>query len=556
MPANMSNRDEGLVEDVMRDFKELSGNRQTWETHWDEIAELIWPNMRNSFRPGLDFETPGEKKTLRQYDAGPQIALTQFGAILDSLLTPRNQQWHRLTATNEDLNKDQQVKEWFSKSSRALFKFRYASTANFTSQNQMFYQMLGGFGTGIMFIDELQEDIGLRYKAAPIGQCYIRENHQGIVDTVLRYFPLKARNAVRKWGEDRLPQSIVEKSRKNPDHVFWFIHRVTPRTDYDRQKIDSKNKPFESVYVSVAEKYLISEGGFDTFPYAVSRYEQAPNEVFGRSPAMLALPAVNTLMEQKKALLKQGHRAVDPVLLAHDDGVLNGVNLRPGAVNYGGIGPNGERLIDVLPTGDVQMGKDLMDDERQIINSAFLVHLFQILTETPRMTATEVLERTREKGILLAPTVGRQQSEYLGPLIDRELDILIRLGQIPEIPPALIEARGEYEVVYDSPLSRIMRAEEASGFLRAIEGVLPVIQTTGDVTPLDNYNFDVITRELADIQGVPPEWMNAPEVVQAVRQQRAEAAEREQQANEAPGAAALINAASKAKEKGVEVDLG
>lgn len=46
--------------------------------------------------------------------------------------------------------------------------------------------------------------------------------------------------------------------------------------------------------------------------------------------------------------------------------------------------------------------------------TTLLVTLFQILTETPQMTAAEVVERTNEKGILLAPTVGRQQSEYLG----------------------------------------------------------------------------------------------------------------------------------------------
>ena len=44
------------------------------------------------------------------------------------------------------------------------------------------------------------------------------------------------------------------------------------------------------------------------------------------------------------------------------------------------------------------------------------------------MTATEVLERAREKGALLAPTMGRQQSEALGPMIEREIDILVECG--------------------------------------------------------------------------------------------------------------------------------
>src|SRR4029077_1707786 len=105
----------------------------------------------------------------------------------------------------------------------------------------------------------------------------------------------------------------------------------------------------------------------------------------------------------------------------------------------------------------------MMAEERTLIGDAFLVTLFQILTETPQMTATEVIERTNEKGILLAPTVGRQQSEYLGPMIERELDVLGAQGLLPPMPPRLKEAKGEYQVVYTSPFSRAMRAQEAAG---------------------------------------------------------------------------------------------
>ena len=78
------------------------------------------------------------------------------------------------------------------------------------------------------------------------------------------------------------------------------------------------------------------------------------------------------------------------------------------------------------------------------------------------MTATEVIERTTEKGILLAPTVGRQQSEYLGPLIERELDLLAQMRLLDPMPPQLRErAPRIYETVYTSPLSRAARAQEA-----------------------------------------------------------------------------------------------
>ena len=40
---------------------------------------------------------------------------------------------------------------------------------------------------------------------------------------------------------------------------------------------------------------MLDEGGYRTFPYAISRYVTAPGETYGRSPAMLALPSIKTL---------------------------------------------------------------------------------------------------------------------------------------------------------------------------------------------------------------------------------------------------------------------
>ncbi|MDN8888877.1 portal protein, partial [Staphylococcus aureus] len=80
-------------------------------------------------------------------------------------------------------------------------------------------------------------------------------------------------------------------------------------------------------------------------------------EIYGRSPAMNVLPAIQTLNEEKKILIKQGHRVVDPVLLAHDDGVMDGFSLKPGALNYGGVNAQGQKLVHTLDTGNVAVGK-------------------------------------------------------------------------------------------------------------------------------------------------------------------------------------------------------
>lgn len=545
---------EDLAKSVIRDFQARESCRGIWESYWDDIAELVEPNMRDNFRAN-DYVTPGDIKTDRQIDSTPTIALTRFAAIMDSLLTPRNQTWHRLTATDPALMKSHAVQEYFEKSTRLLFQYRYAPEANFSSNNQLVYRGLGAFGTSAMFIDNLARGRGVRYKACHVGQMYPKENHQGIIDDIIRREKLTAEQlvGVEKWV-DNLPKAVLEAASDagKRSTKFLVLHRVRPRKDHDPEALDERAMPFESIYVLKEYPTVLEEGGYISFPYAPTRYEQAPNEVFGRSPAMQALPAIKSLMVQKRVLLEQGHRSVNPVLLTHDDGSIQNVRLRPGNVVPGSMNADGRPLVGVLPTGDHSIGKDLMEDERQAIAAAFLTELFQILVDTPRMTATEVIERTREKGILLAPTVGRQQSEYLGPMIQREVDLLARQNILPPMPPELIEAEGEFDTIYDSPLSRIARSEEVAGFNATMQILLPALNA-GKIEVLDNFNFDEITRGISHLEAVPASWMMAEQNVQQIREARAQQQQAQQQAQLAPDA---LKAAAAAKKAGVtEEDL-
>lgn len=546
MIANATSPSNSAADAIIRDYEMLKGNRGTWESHWQEIAERVMPSHTRSFQDRNLSVTQGDKRNEFIFDSTAATALSRFGAILDSLLTPRNQTWHRLLASNPELMKRRNVTLWYEEVNRILFKYRYAPKANFASQNQQNYKALGAFGTGCVFVDELHGEPGLRYRAIHLAEIFISENHQGIVDKAIRHFKLTARQAVQKWPET-LPASIKKAAETEPDKEFWFLHCVQPREAYNPERLDYQGMPFASHYVSLEEKKVVEEGGYNTFPYAISRYEQAPGEFYGRSPAMDVLPAIKTLNEQKKTVLKQGQRTVDPILLIHDDGVMGTFDLRPGAQNFGGMSADGRPLVSTLPIGNIAIGKELMDDERFIINDAFLVRLFQILTETPQMTATEVLERTREKGILLAPTIGRQQSEYLGPMIDREVDLLARQNLLPPMPPELQELGADYRTEYDSPLSRAQRAEEASGLMRTVETTLNIVNVTQNPAPLDHFDWDVIVPELSSIQGVPAKWMRDMNEVKAIREGRAEEMNRQMQAQEAPGQAAMLKAVATAK---------
>ncbi|MDR3562054.1 MAG: portal protein [Negativicutes bacterium] len=544
--ALQSSHEEALIGRVLQMFAQLQTYRNVFASHWEEVAELVLPTSRNTFFYG-NYNWPGQKKTDRQVDATGMMALSRFAAICDSLLTPRNSKWHGLGANNPYVMKDRASRLWFEQATDILFKYRYSTVANFSSQNLSNFQSLGAFGNGGMFIDEFDGTngiIGMRYKAIPLGELFIRENHQGLIDSFIRWFRLTARQAFQKWpaaaeaGKLAYLQASLDASS---EQLFDFLHCVEPNEDYDPTRLDRKGKPFASTYVAVQGKCLLGEGGYRTFPLAPSRYDQTPGETYGRGPAMMVLPALKTLNAEKRTFLKAGHRAADPVLLTADDGMVD-FNMRPGALNKGGMSPDGRPLVGTLPAGNIQITAEMMQEERSLINDAFLVTLFQILTDTPQMTATEVIERTNEKGILLAPTVGRQQSEYLGPMIDRELDILSHMGLLPPMPPRLKEAHGEYEVVYTSPMAKAMRAQEAAGFMRTLSSVQDLVQITQDPSLLDPFDFDVAIPKIADIQGVPESWMANSQAIQAKRQNRAKQQQVQQQIQAAPAQAAMMKA--------------
>lgn len=535
----------GVAAQVIQRQEQLRTQRGNWESHWEEAAELVLPRYSNHFTGDMSPKTRGEKRNQKQFDSTSALANEKFAAAMESMLTPRQQRWHRLKASDEVLNKDRDVRLWFDEVTRILFRARYSPKANFATNNFENYLSLGAFGTAGMFIDEAEDGRGIRYRALDLGGLYLATNHQGMVDTFYRRFPMTARQVMQRWGGENVPNRIKNAADKEPEREFEIIHCVRPREEVDPKRRDAQGMAFASVYVSVEGGWLLSEGGYETFPLAVGRYVTGPDEVYGRSPAMLTLPDNKVLQEQEKTLLKQGHRAVDPVLLAHDDGVMDGFSLVPGSVNYGSMTRDGKRLVDALPSGSVATGLELMDRKRQVINEAFLVTLFQILVETPQMTATEVLERAQEKGALLSPTMGRQQSEYLGPMIERELDVLARQGLLPPLPPALVEAGGEFDVEYDSPLSRAQRAEEASGFMRSLETAIAFANAKQDPSALDWFNVDTAMPDIMDINAVPTRWVASMEQVAEMRQARQQQAQEQQAIEAAPAAAGVMQAVSR-----------
>jgi hypothetical protein len=520
------------AEEAIREQEQMSGDRGVWEEHWREIAERVLP--REDWFQASN-KTPGEKRTEKVFDATAGLALERFAAAMESMLTPRTMKWHKLTVQDTELAGNQSVQKYLDEVTNILFQVRYSPRSNFASQVHENYMSLGAFGTGALFVDDII-GFGLRYKSVHLSEIFFSENHVGMVDKVHRKFELTARQAAERWGVDKLADKIKTALEKSPEQKFEYLHCVKPNEDRENRRKDYRGMKYISYYICLTSRMIMSEGGYNTFPYAVSRYVTAPKEIYGRSPAMTVLPDIKMINEMSKTVIRAAHKIVDPPLLLQEDGVLQAFNTRPGALNYGGVDDQGRQVVQALQSNArVDIGMDMMEQRRKVINDAFLITLFQILVDAPSMTATEAMLRAQEKGALLAPTMGRQQSEMLGPLIERELDILARSGILPPMPKALADRGGDVEIQYVSPLNRSQRAEEGVAILRTLEAIAPIAQL--DPSVMMRFNPDAIVKELAEINGVPAKILRSDEEIAEMRQQQAQQAEAQALLQAAPIAA-------------------
>jgi L-rhamnose mutarotase len=518
--------------DILRIHGQFETDRKEWERSWDEVAERCLPRRRGF--QNLRDEQPyreGENKSEKIFDSTALLALERFAAAMESMLTPRTQQWHKLAPMQAELKEDQEVQEYLDEVTRLLFAVRYSPRANFASQANEVYMDLGAFGTGGMYIED---DVGrgIRYASVPLEQLFFSTSQYGDIDMVHRDFQLTARQAMQRWG-DKCPQAVKTAYENKPMTRFRFIHCVKPQEEYDSDRKDRRGMPWASVWVCHHDSSILAEGGYRTMPYAISRYVTSTKETYGRGPAMTVLPTIKTANEMKKTILRAGQKAVDPPLLLTEDGLLRAFDLRSGALNYGGLDAQGNEVVKPFNSGSrVDIGADMLMAEQRTINDAFLVTLFQILVEAPTMTATEAMLRAQEKGALLAPTMGRQQSEFLGPLIQREIDILSHAGVLPEMPDALVQAGGAINIEYESPIVRAQKAEEGVAIIRTLESLTPLAQI--DPSVLMVFDAQKTARALAEINGFPAKAMRSEEEVEAIKEEQANAAQAQQLLAAAP----------------------
>jgi hypothetical protein len=500
----------------------LKAQRGSWETHWQDLSNYVLPNS-------ADFNlkrSRGDKRTTLLYDSTGVHANEMLAAGLHGMLTNPASNWFSLRVKNDsqDTGSSSEAKQWLEDTTNVVLSEIAAPSVAFPSHIHEYYLSLCSIGTACMFVGEPSTREGISFRAIHIDEIFIAENADGIIDTVFRSFKMTVRQIVQKWGEESLSPRIKRMYEKQEfDKEIDLLHCVYPRDDVDKGKRAATMLPVASVYIDEKENHVLAEGGFHEMPYMVSRWSKTVGEVFGRSPAMTALPDIKMLQEIMKTTIKAAQKVVDPPLLVPDDGVLGPIRTIPGGLNYYRAS-SGARIEPLLTGGNIGISYEMMTDLRDRIRTTFFLDQLQF-QGAPRMTATEVVERTERTLRLLGPTLGRLQSEFLGPMIERIYGVLSRAGRLPGPPESIAEQ--ELKIEYVSPLARAQRQSETQGIMRTLEFI-------GPIAGMDPQAAQVIkgadtVRHVAELNGVPPMLLKSNEELmeEAKAQQEAQAAQQQ-----------------------------
>ena len=493
-----------LTKSLLKRFDRLTSQRQNWETHWQEVADYMMPRKADVTKT----RSKGDKRTELIFDSSPLQAVELLSASLHGMLTNPSTPWFSLRFKNSEMDNEDEAKEWLESATETMYTA--FNRSNFQQEIFELYHDLITFGTAAMFIEEDDADL-IKFSTRHINEVFIAENDKGRIDTIYRRFKISARAAVQKFG-DKISSDIKSIVDKDPYKEIEIIHAVYPRKDFNPTKKDKSNMPFESVYIEFKTGNELSVSGFKEFPFVVPRYLKASNEIYGRSPAMTALPDVKMLNEMSKTTIKAAQKQVDPPLLVPDDGFLLPVRTVPGGLNFYRSGTR-DRIEPLNIGANNPLGLNMEEQRRDAIRAVFYVNQL-MMQDGPQMTATEVIQRNEEKMRLLGPVLGRLQSELLKPLIDRVFNILLRNNMLPQAPEFL--SGRDIEIEYVSPLAKAQKSSELQSIMRAIE----ILGSLANVAPVFDYvNFDNLVKHLADIVGVPQKILKSQSQVNAERQQ-------------------------------------
>ena len=470
------------------------------------------------------------------YDSEMVQASFEFSNLFYSYLTNPASKWVQLVV-EADMMKMPGVKDYLESVDKKVATV--LSQSNFYSAIHQGYHSLTA-GNCVMYREKDEKDI-VRYYPLPLTECYFEYDSKNRINSMyrkVRKTPLQIIEEFPKTASKEIRDMI----KNNNVNTVECIHIVRPRWQRDVSKKDKLNKAYESVWIDTAHETLLSEDGYDKFPYFVGHYIRDPHSPYSYGPAHLCLYDAKSLNQLVLSLIRRASKEADPPVNLPHDGFILPYLTDPGSMNYRTSDDPKDKAEYMMPPPASAAVNESVNDARDKIKRAFFVDLYRsIIDSTKRMTTLEVQQHIADRAPMLGPAIWNLTTDYINLMIEDLIEILIERDELPELPEAL--SGQKFTLKYLSPLAQ---AQQVSEF-QSLQAFLGYLQGAAQFNPdvIDIPDWDKYTRVAADVTRMPQDVIQEDDVVKKVRDERKKAlAAAQQQQQLAEGAKAMKDGSS------------
>ncbi len=505
------------VNTLIRRYETAVTERTNFEWHWQESADLVLPTR--------DFTLQSQPQGLRRRDfifseVAP-LANESLAAALHGMLTNPALRWMAIMAADAAVNEDLEAQSWFYEITNRMLAYFANPISGFATTSHEIYLDLGAFGNGVCLMRERFDRF--TFQARQLSNFYILEDDEGITTDQYRAFLMTARDIVKTFAasDPGPPRNVVDLARnaKTAEQRLTVLHGVVVNDERDFHSPTFTNMPWASVYMMLHEndKSVMHRGGFRENPYLMPRWSLAPEECYGRGPAMMVLPAIKLLNAMEKDIMIASEQSVRPPINVFANSLEGPISTKPGSINYLRSGAREAPSPMNLGTRP-DIGDKRLEQHEAKVEEAFFLDTLR-LPQRDRMTAEEIITR-RQQGLLKAsPVMSRVIAEWLDPSIKRLFNWMFRTGKFPPVPTILRGRR--FTIAYNSPMASSQKAAESQAILQALSTAQLLIQADPTIITAE-VNPSLAFRAIWINSGADPKLLNTPEVAATIRQQIAE----------------------------------
>lgn len=302
------------------------------------------------------------------------------------------------------------------------------------------------------------------FASLPPDKTYASEGPYGTFDAFYRdWYKLDWEHMEAMWPGVKKPSTRDEVADEPLEFTVYEIIYM----DYNTYK-------WEQVLIDEASKEKLYSRTHNSSPIVGFRAKKLSGEVYGRGPAMDAMPTGATINQAMYDEIMSANFRALPIYMGFGDGVFNPETFKvvPNTIiSCSPVTSGTWPLQPVPPAGDINWSALVISDLREQIQRIMLTNPFGAVDD-PKKTATEIIERQREIVENSSAAFSRIQRELFDPLVERIVDLMRENGDWidPEVDGKIIAVKYETPLVMSQGQKDVLDFLQFDAFVKQIVG--------------------------------------------------------------------------------------